>query len=252
MPNAPYAPDVASPRRFVPRALPTVAAVAAVALFVAAGYWQGRRMHEKEALRAQLELAAAQAPVELSALSTDSDWSALRYRTVVAPGAYDARRQILVDNRVHEGRAGYHVVTPFVLVDGRTVLVNRGWTPPGASRAAPPEVMPPTGNVTVIGRIAIPSAGFIELSREPPAGAVWQNVDPARFTATTGVVVLPLVIEATRPPAPDDGLVRDWPAPDFGVEKHRIYMLQWYALAALAVVLWVVVHLRRRGPHSDA
>jgi len=44
---------------------------------------------------------------------------------------------------------------------------------------------------------------------------------------------------------PDDGLVRDWPAPDFGVEKHRIYMLQWYALAALAAGLWLLFFVRR-------
>jgi len=42
--------------------------------------------------------------------------------------------------------------------------------------------------------------------------------------------------------------VRDWPAPDFGVEKHRIYMFQWYAFAALALVLWLALNLRRRGP----
>lgn len=251
MPNVSSPSDAPLRRRFRPRALPTVAAIAAVVVFVAAGQWQGRRMHEKEALRAQLDLAAAQPPVEVSTLSPDVDWTALRYRAVVATGSFDARRQILVDNRVHEGRAGYYVVTPLALADGRRVLVNRGWTPQGASRAAPPEVVTPPGNVSVVGRIAIPSAGFIELTREAPSGVVWQNVDPARFTATTGVVVLPFVIEATRAPAPDDGLVRDWPAPDFGVEKHRAYMLQWYALVALVVVLWFH-HLRRRAPRADA
>ena len=209
-------------------------------------------MHEKEALRAQLDRASALAPVELSSLdAAGADWGSLRYRAVIVSGRYDARRQVLVDNRVHDGRAGYHVVTPLALADGRTVLVNRGWTPVGTSRAAPPEVAPAPGDVTVVGRIAIPSSGFVELVQAPAAGAVWQNLDPARFTATTGVEVLPVMIEATRAPVPDDGLVRDWPAPDFGVEKHRIYMLQWYALAALAIVLWVVALVRRRASRLD-
>ncbi len=246
MPNGSFGSDARTGRRFRPRALPTVAAAVAVALFVAAGQWQGRRMHEKEMLRAQFDVAAAQPPLATSALGADTDWEALRYREVVLSGTYDARRQVLVDNRVHEGRAGYHVVTPLALADGRTILVNRGWTPQGASRAALPAVPPPAGIVTVVGRIATPGSGFLELGSAAPAGNVWQNLDPARFTAATGVPVLPVTVEATRPPVPDDGLVRDWPAPDFGIEKHRIYMVQWYAFAALAIVLWIVVPLRSR------
>jgi surfeit locus 1 family protein len=237
--------DRAPPRRFRPRALPSLAAALSLALFVTAGQWQQRRMHEKESLRAQFDAAAAQAPVALAALPDSSDWSALRYRSVTASGAYDARRQVLVDNRVHEGRVGYHVITPLLLDDGRTALVNRGWTPQGASRAALPRVDPPTGRVTVLGRVAMPSTGALELSAETTGGPVWQKLDPARFAAATGVAVLPVTIEATRAPVPDDGLVRDWPAPDFGVDKHRIYMVQWYMFAALVVVLWLALNLRR-------
>jgi surfeit locus 1 family protein len=236
--------------RFPPRALPALAVVGAVALFVAAGNWQGRRMHEKEALREQFDAASALAPLELAALPAATDWTALRYRSVVVSGEYDARRQILIDNRVHDGRAGYHVVTPLALADGRTVLVNRGWTPQGASRAALPSVAPPRGNVKVAGRIAIPSPGFLELAPTPTDGIVWQNLGVERFRAATGLGVLPVIVEATAAPVPDDGLVRDWPAPDFGIEMHRIYMVQWYAFAALAIALWFV-YARRRAPRAD-
>lgn len=251
MPNPSPSPGTPAARRFRPRALPTIAAALAVAVFAAAGDWQGRRMKEKASLRAQLDAAAAEAPIALASLPAAADWSALRYRPVTAVGEYDARAQVLVDNRVHEGRAGYHVVTPLRLADGRVALVNRGWTPVGASRAALPAVAPPGGTVTVVGRIALPSSGFVELAKEPSPGPVWQNLDPARFAAATGVAVMPAMIEATRAPVPDDGLVRDWPAPDFGVEKHRIYMLQWYAFAALAVALWIVFGLRRPGAGRD-
>jgi len=236
------------PSRFRPRALPALAAIAAVAVFVSVGNWQGRRMHEKEALRDQFDAATAMASIELPTATAATDWSALRYRSVVVSGAYDAQHQVLLDNRVHDGHAGYHVVTPLALVDGRVVLVNRGWTPVGASRATTPAVAPPRGRVSVVGRIAIPSSGFFELAASPPAGPVWQNLDPGRFATATGVGVLPVMIEATQAPVPDDGLVREWPAPDFGVEKHRIYQVQWYLFAALAVVFWIVVQFRRHAP----
>ena len=237
-------------RRFRPRAVPILAAIVAVVVFVAAGRWQQGRMHAMETLRAQFDAAAAQAPVALAALPDSGDWSAMRFRMVVASGEYDARRQVLVDNRVHDGHAGYHVVTPLVQSDGRAVLVNRGWTPQGASRAALPRVDPPSGPVTVRGRIVQPAIGAFELANDAASGPVWQNVDPARFAAATGMAVMPVIIEATIAPSPDDGLARDWPAPDFGVDRHRIYMVQWYAFAALAVVLWVVLNLRARRDAS--
>ena len=250
MPNPMHATGKTS-RPFRPRAVPTLAAIVAVAVFVAGGRWQQGRMHAMEALRTQFDATAVLAPVALATLPGSGDWSALRYRTVIATGEYVARRQVLVDNRVHDGHAGYHVVTPLVQADGRTVLVNRGWTPQGASRAALPRVDPPAGLVTVRGRIAMPAAGAFELRKETASGPVWQNLDPARFTVATGIVVIPIMIEATTAPSPDDGLVRDWPAPDFGIEKHRIYMVQWYSFAALAIVLWVVLNLRRARTPSD-
>jgi len=228
-----------------PRALPTLAAIVAIVVFVAAGNWQGRRMHEKEALRAQLDAAAKADPIALTALPSQSDWASLRYRPVVVTGEYDARRQIFVDNKVHAGRAGFHVVVPLVLPDGRAVLVNRGWIAQGASRAVLPDAPLPSGEVSVRGRLALPAVGYLELSAEAAPGAVWQNLDPGRFAVATGRAVLPVVVEVTTPPVPDDGLVRDWPAPDFGVEKHRIYMLQWYALAALAAGLWLFFFVHR-------
>jgi surfeit locus 1 family protein len=244
MPNAVSPPGSAAPpqapaRRFRPRALPTLAMVAAVALCVVAGNWQQRRMHEKEALRAQLDAASQAAPLDLAGLRAAADWPALRFRSVVATGEYVARGQIFIDNKVVAGRAGFHVVTPLALADGRHVLVNRGWIAQGASRSILPDVPPPAGSVSVRGRIAIPTAGYLELAPEATTGAVWQNLDPARYGAATGLAVLPAIVEATSAPAPDDALVRDWPAPDFGIATHRIYMVQWYAFALLAFALWL-------------
>jgi surfeit locus 1 family protein len=242
----------ASPaRRFRPRLLPTLAAIAAFALCVAAGNWQQSRMHAKEALRAQLDAASGAEPVALARLPGVVDWSALRYRPVVATGEYLARRQIFIDNKVVGGRAGFHVVTPLALTDGRVVLVNRGWIAQGASRAAAPVAPPPPGVVSVRGRIAIPVTGYFELQPEATSGPVWQNLDLARYAAATGIAVLPVVIEATADPAQADGLVRDWPAPDFGVDTHRIYMVQWYAFAVLAFVLWLWFNRPRAAGGSD-
>jgi surfeit locus 1 family protein len=226
-------------RRLVLRVLPTLATVVGIAVFVAAGQWQQRRMHEKEALRAQEDAAALAPPLMLDLLPDTTDWSALRYRHVSVTGSFDAGHQVFIDNKVHDERVGYHVVTPLTLPDGRTVLVDRGWVAQGASRSVLPAAAPPPGAVTVVGRIAVPPRGYLELERDATTGPVRQNLDPARFAAASGVAVLPVVIEATASSGAGDDLVRDWPAPDFGIDKHRIYMMQWYGFAALAAGLWL-------------
>lgn len=228
------------------RLLPTLATVLAVALFVTAGNWQRGRMHEKASLAAQLDAASSAPPTPLPA--SDVDWSAWRYRVVDLAGRFDANGQILIDNRVHAGRTGYHVVTPFVLDDGRIVLVNRGFVPAGTTRAERPSPRPPQDRVRIEGRINPSPGRYLELGSSTPAGNVWQNLDPQRYAQHTGVPVLGIVVEQLR--GPDDGLVREWPRPDVGTDKHRIYMMQWYSFAALALGLWVWFTFRRPGKPS--
>jgi len=226
------------------RVVPTLAAITAIAVCVVAGNWQRGRMEEKEQLSAQAAAAAHIAPAPLPA--GDVDWAAWRFRPVTATGVFDAARQILIDNKVRAGVVGFDVVTPLALPDGRVVLVDRGFVPVGRSRSVLPEAPPPAGQITVRGRIDIPASGYFELGKEQAQGPLRQHLDPRRFAVATGLPVLPIVIEATAGTGNDDALVRDRPAPDFGGERNRIYMVQWYAFAALAAGLWLWFTFRPR------
>ena len=105
---------------------------------------------------------------------------------------------------------------------------------------------PPVGPVTVEGRVNVPTPRYLELRDDAVAGAVWQNLDPQRYAQATGIPVLPIVVEQTKALGTADHLARAWPAPDLGTDKHRIYMLQWYAFAALAAFLWLLFTFRRK------
>lgn len=231
------------------RYAPTVATIVVVALCVSAGNWQRARMHYKAALQAQYDAAVAAPPLRtLDAAGADP--AAVRYRPVELEGTFDAKRQILLDNKVHAGRPGYDVLTPFVLKDGRTVLVDRGWVALGRSRSDVPDVVPPVGTVTLRGRLDVPPRYFA-LTGDVSAGVVWQHLDLERFAAAYGLPLVPVIVDQTAPTGPADDLVRAWPAPDFGIDTHRIYMVQWYAFALLAIVFWVVAHVRRSA-RNDA
>lgn len=222
-----------------------------VAATVALGNWQRHRAHDKQLLREQYEAAAGKPALALDALSAAlADPATFRFRKVRAEGSYDAAHQLLIDNRVHAGRAGFDVVAPLKLGGGQSyVLVDRGWVAQGASRAELPNAPPPGGGVVVLGRINLPPTRYLELGADSNTGPVRENLDIARIGASMGHPLLPFIVEQTEDTG--DGLVRDWPDPDFGVEQHRSYMVQWYSLAALGVALWLGLNWRS-GKGDDA
>jgi surfeit locus 1 family protein len=226
---------------FRPRAWAFAAAAAACAAGVALGQWQAGRAAEKRALGAQLDRAFRSPPIEIGPEVVLPGNLVLKH--VAAKGRFVDERTVYLDNKLRRGQPGYEVVTPLRL-DGTHVLVNRGWVPVGRSREVLPKVPVPDGEVRVEGLALARIPHALELG--PPApGKVRQNIDLAIFERETGLRLQPIVIEQHSPAA--DGLAREWPRPDLGIEKHESYALQWYSLAGLALVLFVVLSFRRVG-----
>jgi surfeit locus 1 family protein len=167
----------------------------------------------------------------------------LVWRHVAARGRFVEEHTVYLDNKLRRRRTGYEVVTPLRL-DGTHVLVNRGWVAAARTRDVLPEVATPQGEVRVEGLALARLARVLEVGKPAP-GKVRQNLDVEEFAKETGLQLLPVVIEQ-HSSAPD-GLLREWPRPDAGAQKHQGYALQWYSLAGLAVVLLVVLSFRRVG-----
>jgi surfeit locus 1 family protein len=232
---------------FRPRGWALAAAAAACVLFVLAGNWQARRAELKRALGAELERSLKSPPV---ALSPSADPRALVHKRVEVRGRFVPERSVLLDNKLRRGRAGYEVVTPLRLAGSDWhVLVNRGWIAAPPSRQNLPEVRAPSTEVTLDG-VALERLPQALQPGVPSGGALRQNLDIGAFAAETGLRLLPLVIEQRS--ELNDGLLREWPAPDFGVERHESYALQWYSFAALAIVLVVVLSFRRISSDGPA
>lgn len=238
--------------------LPLLAGAVLFVLLLALGNWQRGRAHEKEALQADLDALAQSAPLTVGARA---DAAALRPgQPLRASGQWQAGADLYIDNRTHEGRAGYHLLTPLQLADGSgTVLVNRGWLAAPADRSLRPRVAAAVGAVEVEGRPQRPQTdGFtLASAREVVVGELWQVLDLQRYARLHAIDICKpssaspclagWVLLQTSAAA--DGLVRDWPLPGAGVGRHRAYALQWYALAALVFVLVAAYlrHLLRRN-----
>ena len=221
----------------------TVATLIFCALTLVAGNWQDGRAAYKRQLQARLDERSAAAPAFLNALPVaPQDYD---QRPVMVRGTYLPKYEILIDNKVHEGRAGYQVITPLKIGDSDTyVLVNRGWIAQGRTRAELPQVSTPEGLQDIAGLAVAPGTRFMELQSDPHTGRVWQNLSLEKYSQWSGLSLQPVVIEQSS--AAVDGLVRNWPRPDFGIDKHRIYALQWYSFFGLAIFLYVFFHFKRR------
>jgi cytochrome oxidase assembly protein ShyY1 len=136
------------------------------------------------------------------------------------------------------------------------VLVMRGWLPREAEYGKLPAFATPAGTVTIEG-IAVASAGQVmNLGEAAPLApkAIVQNIDPTLAAKATGLVLQPFFVQQTGPdqPDPDDVLLRVWPSPSSGIDKHRGYAFQWYALAAMAVLFFVITGFRSGSRKADA
>lgn len=238
----------ATPRRFRPRWLPTLAGALLVPLFIAAGQWQWNKASLKAQRQEQFDALANGPAVQIPVGPVVAE--TLHYRKVTARGTYEPQRQILIDNRVHQQRAGFHVITP-LRIEGSDVrvLVNRGWIAGSGDHDRVPEVATPAGTVEVSGQAMVPSSLFFTLKEESSDGTwqrVWQNLDIERYARVAGFPVQPVVIQMS-PDSAAGGFVRDWPRPDDRRLTNLGYALQWWSFAAATVALWLYFGFRRNS-----
>jgi surfeit locus 1 family protein len=165
-------------------------------------------------------------------------------KRLIATGEFLPQFSVLLDNKVYRGRPGYYVVTPLRIGSGSMqVLVNRGWIAAGRTREDIPVIATPSGEVTVEGYGLEHAPRVLAAGGGSPAGRVWQSVGLDEFSKWSGLALQPVFLEQHSPVA--DGLVRDWPRPDFGVERHTSYAIQWYLIAALSVAIFITLGLVR-------
>lgn len=231
--------------RFRPRWWAFLLALAACGATFALGNWQTRRAAEKRDLAERFEQASRAVPTQVPGQPALSE--ALVFKHLIATGEFVPERTILLDNKVYKGRLGYFVVTPLHLSGGGLhVLVNRGWVAAGARREDIPAVRTPVGEVTVEGLGLAHAPRVLAAGEGLPEGNVWQGLTYKDYARWSGLALQPVFLEQHS--VLDDGLLRDWPRPDFGIATHESYAIQWYLIGALSLVLFVSLSFQRDRP----
>ena len=229
--------------RFSPSLPPTAAAAVVFALLSGLGFWQLDRAAGKEERQAAFEAARGTVLDE-----TSLGGEIAEFARVHLEGRYEPSHQFLQDNRTHQGRPGYYVLTPFRIASRGAVLVNRGWVPAGPDRAALPEIAAPADALRLRGTVRVPREDLFVLGETGYAATGWpkvvQRVEIDAMQRSLGYPLAAWLVALDRN-APH-GYVREWKAaPGLSPGRHRGYAFQWFALATALLVIWVAVNLKR-------
>ncbi len=232
-------------RTFVVRFWPALVCVTVIVVTLAAAQWQTARARYKQGLVDAYEQLQKQPPVDLT------EWGAKpppEFARAAVNGEWRTEVLIYADNEVRDGQAGYGIFMPLCQTETRCVLVNRGWVKQGAARGDMPAVVSPPGRQHVEGVVMPAQPRFVELSAQSVEARVWQNGTVELVAKASGLVLAPFILDQTS--KADDGILRDDVRPEFGVEKHIIYMVQWYFFSLVTAVSGVVAAMKKTGEKS--
>ncbi|MFJ9451701.1 MULTISPECIES: SURF1 family protein [unclassified Herbaspirillum] len=234
------------PIRFRIRWIPLLATVIVAAIGISLGQWQTRRGDEKQAIEAKMA-ARQSAPAMALENAAGIDIAEAEFRHVKLRGRFVPTWVTYLENRPYNGVPGFYVLMPFKITGSAesAILIERGWAPRDANdRTRVPVVPTPADEIEIKGVIRSDAGHLLQLgaAEVPRPGAIMQNLDIAAYARASQLPLAPFVVEQSG--EIKDGLVRDWPAPSLGIDRHRGYAVQWYALALMAVIFFVVTGFR--------
>lgn len=231
--------------RFRPLLVPTLFVVPGLALLVGLGVWQIARLHQKEALIASVEAGFNSAPEPLSELlsarAAGAEWHHVR---LSGHFLHDKEEYLFAQGPM--GATGVQVVTPFVQLDGRIVLVDRGFVPDklrDPERRAEGQI---AGRVSLTGVVRLPDKPGAFTPAPDLKTKLWFVRDVPAIARAAGVSALPVLIDADATPNPGGWPLGGQTRIDIP-NDHLQYAVTWFALAlALLAVYFVYHHSRGR------
>jgi cytochrome oxidase assembly protein ShyY1 len=222
------------------------------------GIWQMHR-YEMRSARNQLVTNALHAePVPVERISTPGHavTRTERYRTVTATGTFETSKEVVVRRRTNDDdEVGFHVLTPFVLTDGKVVLINRGWIPATGVQTAFPKIpAPPAGRTTITGRLmadeTTAASGIKDIKGLPDRQIMLINSEEQ--AKRLNAQVLGGYVEQTAPEPKGDTPEQISDPGKEDAPLNYAYMIQWWLFAAAVPVGYVVLARREARDRREA
>lgn len=217
------------------------ASIVFASICTALGFWQVRRLHEKQKYNQTIAARRFLAAIPFDSIPNDTAKS--KFRRVKLAGTYDYTHQIIWTLRGRDGSPGVNILTPLRQAGTDTaVLIDRGWIySPDATTADATGWKEPdslNGEAYVLPLHTTGAAGA------STSGRSFRNLDLAMLRKAFPYPIAPVfavlssapVDSATTPPRVtliplDEG-------------SHRSYAFQWFSFAAISII-GAVIYTRK-------
>lgn len=223
----------------------------ALAVLLALGTWQVKRLYWKEELLAAIEQRSHAEPVAISEImAAEEAGEPIEYRTAYASGRFlnDSERHFFA---TFNGQTGYYVYTPLELADGRYLFVNRGFVPYDLKEASTRLKSLLEGEQRVAGlaraRLSEKPSSMVPDNDEAKNIFYWKDL--ARMAATAGLPaekVLPFFLDADATLVPGGLPIGGVTVIDLP-NSHLQYAVTWYGLALALLGVGVFAWLKRKS-----
>ncbi|MDG2316118.1 MAG: SURF1 family protein [Gammaproteobacteria bacterium] len=217
-----------------------------LALLLFLGMWQLNRAEQGASVYQQYDEESSRSA--FTRLIPNGDIDEFRYRSIELQGEYLSSKQFLLDSMTHEGRAGYHVLTPFKPNNSSEwVLVNRGWVEANADREVLPQVLVNEAIRLVRGRVDLLPQPGLYLGESADSG-FWPKVmlfptfDALEARFESPLMHYQLLLDAGS----SDGFLRVWAPRVLPPERHIGYAIQWFSFAGVLAIMVIAVNVRSR------
>lgn len=219
----------------------TLLVIVAVGVMVRLGFWQLDRLAERRAFNTRVQAQVDAPPIDLNQTLPVDQLYDMEYRQVIVRGEFDPANSVILRNQVHDGRPGYHLLTPFKIAGSEyAVLVDRGYIPMEDSQPEQWSKHAVTGEVTlegVIQRAHVPRMfGVPDPTLAPGQNRLdaWNAPNLERIQEQVPYPLVPVLVAAEANPNNGVGFpLAQVGQPDLSEGSHMGYAIQWFAFAGI-------------------
>ena len=170
------------------------------------------------------------------------------YRNVVLEGKY-LEKIFFLDNRIHNGKPGLKVFSPFETTNNNLVLVSRGWIELEDRSKLP--TINTTKNVLKLQGVLRPESQDFVLENEEMNNKnnpiLLQTVNLSELSNFLGKPLSPYILELSE--LSESAFVKTWQPINLSSFRHFGYAVQWFGLAVVLIVGYVF--FLRKGEMKD-
>ena len=229
-------------KKFNPGVRITIFFVIFAVVFFSLGIWQIERGQTKTQIMSEFEDKLTKEPIYLNAESKKWD-------RVLVSGRWENKKQLLIDNVIHQGIAGYKVLTPLRIDEtNKLILVDRGWIKQNKFRDQLPDIQIPDDFESVSGTLEQPELGLVLsdelISNNWPKISQTKNVEVISKAYTEEI--FPMILLADPLLKNSLEYIKITPT-NMTPIKHYGYSSQWFLMFIVLCFMYIWYGLSRNA-----